>query len=186
MITNGPEVCWLTYRDKGRKPADLNSPLFGSTARPMGPGTRSAGNGKPDVTVAFGDSVISMIGQKCMYERLFTEDVSKRIARLEMDQTLPGGELNGLYLQGALSGHFTATTSTTEPSISIYWATRQTCKKCRSLLRAVRSTFKIPLGGKKSNDRHSRTSFRSIISMAVRVPLKKASPKSSQSWDTSR
>ncbi|PVF92906.1 hypothetical protein CPB86DRAFT_877566, partial [Serendipita vermifera] len=121
MITNDPEVYWLTHRAKGRKPADLNSPVFGATARPMGSGTRSlsatqictdiheltcalkrAGNAKLDVTIAFGDNVISMIGQKCMYEHLFTEDVSKRIARLEVDRTPLGRELNGLYLQGTL------------------------------------------------------------------------------------
>ncbi|CAG8671797.1 3095_t:CDS:2 [Acaulospora colombiana] len=104
MITNDPEVYWLTHRAKGRRPADLNAPVFGSAARPMGSGTRSlsatqictdineltsalkrAGNAKLDVTIAFGDNMISpTLGQKYMYEHLFTEDVSKRIARLEV------------------------------------------------------------------------------------------------------
>jgi hypothetical protein len=114
MITNDPEVFWLTHRAKGRKPMDIGNSLFGSASgRPLGSSTRSqsatqictdineltsalkrAGNAKLDVTIAFGDSLMSpTIGQRYMYEHLFTEEVAKRIAQLEVDRTPLGREL---------------------------------------------------------------------------------------------
>ncbi|PVF91798.1 hypothetical protein CPB86DRAFT_820201 [Serendipita vermifera] len=77
----------LTECVKGRKPADLNSPLFGSAACPRPLACDRVRNVELDVASAFGDNVIAMIWVKTLLVR-------------EHDRLYPQGALPNLTHPG--------------------------------------------------------------------------------------